>query len=175
MAINFSPLQVESSLPARLAALIERHKIRPESLVVEITEAELLQGNPEVLTTLDQIRRFGCRIALDDFGTGYSSLSYLNRFPVDIVKVDQSFVRALTAGGSALHDRSRMLVEGIATISHKMACTVIAEGIETQEQWRILLEMGVDCGQGYLFSRPLPIDALSDMMHNDIAQARTPA
>lgn len=175
VAVNFSPLQVESGLPARLAALIERHGIRPGALVVEITEAVLLQGNPEVLTILDQIRKFGCRIALDDFGTGYSSLSYLNRFPVDIVKVDQSFVRALSSGGRDVHDRSRMLVEGIAAISHKMACTVIAEGIESQEQWRILLEMGVDCGQGYLFSRPLPIDELMDMMQNDITQARAPA
>lgn len=175
VAINFSPLQVESSLPARLAALVERHGIRPGALIVEITEAVLLQGNPEVLAVLDQIRKFGCRIALDDFGTGYSSLSYLNRFPVDIVKVDQSFVKALSVGGRDVHDRSRMLVEGIAAISHKMACTVIAEGIESQEQWRILLEMGVDCGQGYLFSRPLPIDELVDMMQSDIAQARTPA
>lgn len=175
VAINFSPLQIESGLPARLASLLERHGIRPAALVVEITEAVLLQGNPEVLAVLDQIRKFGCRIALDDFGTGYSSLSYLNRFPVDIVKVDQSFIRALKAGGREVHDRSRMLVEGIAAISHKMACTVIAEGIESQEQWRILLEMGVDCGQGYLFSRPLPIDDLMDMMQSDIAQARTPA
>ena len=141
--------------------------------MIEITEAVLMQDNPEVSEILEQIRRFGCRIALDDFGTGYSSLSYLNRFPVDIVKVDQSFIRALTDGAGEMHDKSRMLVEGITAISHKMACTVIAEGIETREQWRMLLEMGVDCGQGYLFSRPLPVPELEDFMQFDLTQTRT--
>ena len=173
VAINFSSLQIEAGLPARLASLLERHGVEPRSLVIEITEAVLMQDNPEVSEILEQIRRFGCRIALDDFGTGYSSLSYLNRFPVDIVKVDQSFIRALTDGAGEMHDKSRMLVEGITAISHKMACTVIAEGIETREQWRMLLEMGVDCGQGYLFSRPLPVPELEDFMQFDLTQTRT--
>ena len=172
VAINFSSLQIEPSLPARLASLLDRYGVPPAALVVEITEAVLMQDNPEVKMVLGQIRKYGCRIALDDFGTGYSSLSYLNRFPVDIIKIDQSFVRALTAGQEDLHDRTRMLVEGIATISHKMACSVVAEGIETQEQWRILVEMGVDCGQGYLFSRPLPAQDLLTMMQTDIMHAR---
>jgi diguanylate cyclase (GGDEF)-like protein/PAS domain S-box-containing protein len=173
VAINFSSLQIEPGLPARLASLLERHGIEPRALVVEITEAVLMQDNPEVSQILEQVRRYGCRIALDDFGTGYSSLSYLNRFPVDIVKVDQSFVRALTESKGDVYDKSRMLVEGITAISHKMACTVIAEGIETREQWRILLEMGVDCGQGYLFSRPLPVPELEDFMQIDLTQNRT--
>jgi EAL domain-containing protein (putative c-di-GMP-specific phosphodiesterase class I) len=173
VAINFSSLQIEPGLPAMLASLLERFGIAPRSIVVEITEAVLMQDNPEVSQVLEQIRRFGCRIALDDFGTGYSSLSYLNRFPVDIVKIDQSFTKALTANNGEVHDKSRMLVEGITTISHKMACTVIAEGIETREQWRILLEMGVDCGQGYLFSRPLPMPELDDFMQIEFKQSRT--
>lgn len=172
IAINFSSLQIEAGLPARIASLLEKHDLRPEQLVVEITEAVLMQDNPEVSQILGQIRRYGCRIALDDFGTGYSSLSYLNRFSVDIVKVDQSFIRALTESKGDVYDKSRMLVEGITTISHKMACTVIAEGIETREQWRILVEMGVDGGQGYLFSRPLPVPQLEAMMQSDIVQIR---
>lgn len=173
VAINFSSLQIETGLPARIASLLERHDIAPHRLVVEITEAVLMQDNPEVSLILGQIRRYGCRIALDDFGTGYSSLSYLNRFSVDIVKVDQSFIRTLTDDTGEIYDKSRMLVEGITAISHKMACSVIAEGIETRDQWRILVEMGVDCGQGYLFSRPLPVPELDMMMQNDIAQNRS--
>ena len=91
---------------------------------------------------LKQLSEFGCRIALDDFGTGYSSLSYLNRFPVDIVKVDQSFTRSLTTGTADIRRKSRMLIKGIRTISHQMGCTVVAEGIETKEQWELSAQAG---------------------------------
>ncbi|MHA7968498.1 EAL domain-containing protein [Rhizobium sp. CAU 1783] len=160
LAINFSPLQFEPTLPIRLAALTTRYGIAPHRLVIEITEATLLHDNPQIRTILDEFNRFGCRIALDDFGTGYSSLSYLNRFPVDIVKIDQSFVRSLTGGEPELRHKSRMLVEGITAISHKMECTVVAEGIETAEQRDILEQFGVDKGQGYLFARPQPVARL---------------
>ncbi len=109
---------------------------------------------------LNAISLLGCRIALDDFGTGYSSLSYLNRFPVDIVKIDQSFTRSISKDAPDISKKSRMLVEGISAISHKMNCLVIAEGIETEEQKTMLQEIGVDCGQGYLFSRPRAIQSL---------------
>lgn len=167
VAINFSSMQIEPGLPARLASLLERYGLQPSALVVEITEAVLMQDNPDISMILSQIRQYGCRIALDDFGTGYSSLSYLNRFPVDIVKVDQSFIRALSGGTVEAYDKSRMLVEGITAISHKMACTVIAEGIETREQWQTLIDMGVDYGQGYLFSRPLPVKDLERRIESD--------
>ncbi|MCF3981521.1 EAL domain-containing protein, partial [Pseudomonas aeruginosa] len=90
------------------------------------------------------IHQLGCRIALDDFGTGYSSLSYLSRFPVDIVKIDQSFTRSICDDAVEIRQRNRMLVEGIAAISHKMNCTVIAEGVETEEQKELLTEIGAD-------------------------------
>src|SRR5690606_7212986 len=109
VAVNFSPLQFETSLPIRLAALLGRHGIRPNRLVVEIPEAVLMHDNPEIRVILDEIHRFGCRIALDDFGTGYSSLSYMSRFPVDIVKIDQSFVRSI-GDNSDIGQKNRMLV-----------------------------------------------------------------
>ncbi len=154
LAINFSPLQFESGLPVRIAALLSRHDIRPERIVVEITEAVLMDDNPETRTVINEICRYGCRIALDDFGTGYSSLSYINRFPVDIIKIDQSFIRAINDTASDVSAKSRMLVESITTLSHKMNCTVIAEGIETEEECATLRAMGLDYGQGYLFHRP---------------------
>ncbi|MDR7144337.1 EAL domain-containing protein [Rhizobium sp. BE258] len=154
LAINFSPLQFEPALPSRLAGLLGRHGIRPERIVVEITEAVLMHDNPQIRMIVTELRRFGCRIALDDFGTGYSSLSYLNRFPVDIIKIDQSFTRAINEGNDDVGMKSRMLIEAITTLSHKMNCTVIAEGIETEEECRTLQQMGLDYGQGYLFHRP---------------------
>ncbi len=164
IAINFSPLQFDQSLPIRLAALSSRYGIAPHRLVIEITEATLLHDNPQIRTILDEFNRFGCRIALDDFGTGYSSLSYLNRFPVDIVKIDQSFIRSLSVEEPELQHKSRMLVEGITAISHKMECSVVAEGIETEEQRDILRQFGVDRGQGYLFARPQPVSQLIKTM-----------
>ncbi|WP_416795448.1 putative bifunctional diguanylate cyclase/phosphodiesterase [Ciceribacter azotifigens] len=160
LAVNFSPLQLEPALPMLLTALTARHGIDPQRLVIEITEATLLHDNPQIRMVLDEFSRIGCRIALDDFGTGYSSLSYLSRFPVDIVKIDQSFIRSLASGEAELRDKSRMLVEGITAISHKMECSVTAEGIETTEQRDLLREFGVDCGQGYLFARPQPVEQL---------------
>ncbi|MEZ2219852.1 EAL domain-containing protein [Rhizobium sp. RCC_161_2] len=154
LAINFSPLQFEPDLPVRIAALLSRHDISPKRIVVEITEAVLMDDNPETRMVINEICRYGCRIALDDFGTGYSSLSYINRFPVDIIKIDQSFIRAINDDASDVSAKSRMLVESITTLSHKMNCTVIAEGIETEEECATLRTMGLDYGQGYLFHRP---------------------
>lgn len=167
LAVNISPLQFEESLPHKLAALLLKHHVAPARIVVEITEAVLMLDNPEVHAVLKQLSEFGCRIALDDFGTGYSSLSYLNRFPVDIVKVDQSFTRSLTTENADVRRKSRMLIKGIRTISHQMGCSVVAEGIETQEQWGMLRKLGLDYGQGYLFSKPMPIDAMIAMLETD--------
>lgn len=164
LAVNFSPPQFVETLPHKLAALLLKHHISPARIVIEITEAVLMLDNPDVHAVLKQLSEFGCRIALDDFGTGYSSLSYLNRFPVDIVKVDQSFTRSLTTGTADIRRKSRMLIKGIRTISHQMGCTVVAEGIETKEQWELLSKLGLDYGQGYLFSRPMPIENMLLML-----------
>ena len=160
IAINFSPLQFEPDLPVRIAGLLSRYDISPRRIVIEITEAVLMDDNPETRMVINEICRYGCRIALDDFGTGYSSLSYINRFPVDIIKIDQSFIRAINDTASDVSAKSRMLVESITTLSHKMNCTVIAEGVETEEECATLRTMGIDYGQGYLFHRPQHPDIL---------------
>lgn len=160
VAVNFSPLQFDRHLAPYLAGILNRYDINPSRLVVEITEAVLMHDNPEIRQILDGIHQLGCRIAIDDFGTGYSSLSYMSRFPVDIVKIDQSFIRSLGGNRKEVAEKSRMLVEGISAISHKMKCTVIAEGVETVEQRTFLREIGVDCAQGYLYARPLGISEL---------------
>ncbi|WP_440411561.1 EAL domain-containing protein [Neorhizobium petrolearium] len=172
VAVNFSPLQFEPGLLARLTGLLGHYGMQPSRLVIEITEAVLMHDNPEIRTILNELHHFGCRIALDDFGTGYSSLSYMSRFPVDIVKIDQSFVRSLTDKADDIGSKNRMLIEGISAISHKMNCKVVAEGVETEEQRALLRQMGIDYAQGYLFSKPREISELLSVLSARQAEAR---
>lgn len=158
MSVNFSPLQLNADLPAHMSEVLLKAGVLPSRIVVEITEAVLMRNSPEINMVLQGVRDCGMSIALDDFGTGFSSLSYLHRFPVDIVKVDRSFVAALQPDSETDHDKSYLLIQGIRTIAHHLGCKVVAEGIETGSQREILTRMGIDFGQGYLFSRPLPIE-----------------
>lgn len=124
-------------------------------LVVEITEGLMLDKNPEVSEKLLAFRDRGVQVAVDDFGTGYSSLSYLKKFDVDYIKIDQSFVRNLSADSEDM-----VLCEAIIVMAHKLGLKVIAEGIETAEQRDLLMAVGCDYGQGYLFSRPITAETL---------------
>lgn len=175
VAVNFSPLQFEPGLPTRIAGVLHRYGILPKRLIIEITEAVIMKDDPQIRAILNAIHQLGCRIALDDFGTGYSSLSYLSRFPVDIVKIDQSFTRSICDDTVEIRQRSRMLVEGIAAISHKMNCSVIAEGVETDEQKELLTVIGADYGQGYYFARPQPIERLIAALNADNGADRAAA
>lgn len=161
VSVNISPLQFEPALLERMAATLLKWGVHPSRIVIEITEAVLMHHDPVIQQVLEAMTSSGFRIALDDFGTGYSSLSYLSRFQVDIVKIDQSFIRALTGDDKTARRKSRMLVEGIKTISHQMGCTVVAEGVETGEQRDELRAIGIDAGQGYLFSRPVPASEIT--------------
>ncbi|MBC7184904.1 MAG: EAL domain-containing protein, partial [Marinobacter sp.] len=106
-----------------------------------------------------RFRDAGIQVAIDDFGVGYSALSYLKRFDIDYLKIDQSFIRNL---GTEENDLA--LSEAIVIMAHKLGLQVIAEGVETETQRRLLLDIGCDCGQGYLFSRPLPADAFETFL-----------
>jgi EAL domain-containing protein (putative c-di-GMP-specific phosphodiesterase class I) len=120
------------------------------SISVEITERLLLEDSPTVSEQLIAYRAAGMQVSLDDFGTGYSSLSYLKKFDIDFLKIDQSFVRNLSADST-----DRVLCEAIILMAHKLGMKVIAEGIETPEQSDLLRQAGCDYGQGYLFSWPV--------------------
>ena len=120
-------------------------------LSIEITESLLLNANKEVKDRLLHFRDAGIQVAIDDFGIGYSALSYLKRFDIDYLKIDQSFVKNMET-----EQNDRVLSEAIVVMAHKLGMQVIAEGVETEAQRRLLLDMGCDSGQGYLFSRPLP-------------------
>jgi diguanylate cyclase (GGDEF)-like protein/PAS domain S-box-containing protein len=120
-------------------------------IVIEITEGLLLDDRPEVAEKLEQFRNAGFTISLDDFGTGYSAMSYLKKFPIDFLKIDQSFVRDM-----ATDHGDQAIVEAIIVMAHKLGMKVIAEGVETVAQRDMLKAAGCDFGQGYLFSRPIP-------------------
>jgi diguanylate cyclase (GGDEF)-like protein/PAS domain S-box-containing protein len=151
ISVNKSPLQFH--LAAGHDAWSEHLRaieLPGQALVVEITEGLLLRTDASSLGHLESLRRDGIEVAIDDFGTGYSALSYLNRFDIDYLKIDQSFTRHLSPGSSEL-----ALTEAIIVMAHKLGLKVIAEGVETEEQRRLLLAAGCDLGQGYLFSRPI--------------------
>ncbi|MBZ0217276.1 MAG: EAL domain-containing protein [Fimbriimonadaceae bacterium] len=159
IGINLSAAQFLPSLPAKLATRLMTHNIRPERLVLEITESVLMQDNLELDRLFADIRTLGCKFALDDFGTGYSSLSYMNRFPVDFVKIDRSFTILLDdENHSEVSRRTLSLIQGILILARELKLGVVAEGIETEAQYHCLKEMGVDAGQGYYFGKPEQAD-----------------
>jgi diguanylate cyclase (GGDEF)-like protein/PAS domain S-box-containing protein len=137
-----------------------------QSIVVEITEGLLMDANTLVTDKLLQFRDAGIQVSLDDFGTGYSSLSYLQRFDIDYIKIDQSFVRHLAPGSNNM-----ALCEAIIVMAHKLNMKVIAEGVETAQQRDLLSAAGCDFGQGYLFSRPLPATEFESFMSASLKQS----
>ncbi len=161
VSVNVSPRQfADADLISKLLTVLERTGLPPTLLRLEITETALLTKEAVVKQTLEQARMHGIRISLDDFGTGYSSLSFLLSLPVDEVKVDRSFV-------SHMHldpDREEV-VRTVIRLGHSLGKRVVAEGVETAEDLRGLTEMGCECVQGYLISKPL----LPDAMEADIA------
>jgi EAL domain-containing protein (putative c-di-GMP-specific phosphodiesterase class I) len=136
----------ESGLPARY-------------LTLEITESVLMSHTADTVARLDDLRALGVRLAIDDFGTGYSSLSYLERFPVDVLKIDRSFVSGLAIGG----DRS-VLARAIVELGRALGLDVVAEGIERTDQAARLRELGCRLGQGYLFARPMAPEAMETFL-----------
>jgi EAL domain-containing protein (putative c-di-GMP-specific phosphodiesterase class I) len=125
------------------------------AVVIEITESLLLENSAQVQRQLNDMRASGMQVSLDDFGTGYSALSYLQCYDIDFIKIDQSFVRDLTA-----HSKNMALCKAIIHMAHELGMKVVAEGIETTEQHDLLKRAGCDCGQGYLFAKPMASDAL---------------
>ncbi|MBL1263743.1 sensor domain-containing protein [Methylomicrobium sp. RS1] len=161
VSVNMSPAQFRANADSRIPCFnaLAEADLSGQSLVVEITENLLMEAREEISSQLLVFRDMGIQVALDDFGTGYSSLSYLKKFDIDYLKIDQSFVRNLAAGASDL-----ALCEAMIGMAHKLGIQVIAEGIETQDQYEILKEMGCDYGQGYFFSKPLPADRFDALL-----------
>lgn len=137
-----------------MCALVESG-LTPERLELEITESLLIERHVDVLPIIRQLKRLGVSIVLDDFGTGYSSLSYLTMFPFDKIKIDQSFTRNLTRRAE-----SAAIVSAVRALAFSLDITTVAEGVETEDQLRLLHAAGVNCAQGFLFGEPAPASEL---------------
>ncbi|MHB8459702.1 MAG: EAL domain-containing protein [Candidatus Limnocylindrales bacterium] len=167
VSVNLSVRQVaDPDLVADLRRAIADAGIDARWLSVEVTESILMGNVARAVETLAEIRSLGVRVALDDFGTGYSSLAYIKDLPVDIIKVDQSFV----AGVDGAPDRAA-IVETILRLGRLLGLTTIAEGVETEAERRTVRELGADLAQGYLFSRPLSAEDLERYLLRDEAPA----
>jgi diguanylate cyclase (GGDEF)-like protein len=151
VSVNQSPVEFQRRRSAQWLAHLQALGLPGNALVVEITEGLLLDASAGVTEQLLEFRDAGVEVALDDFGTGYSSLSYIQKFDIDYLKIDQSFVRHLKGGS-----RDLALCKAIIVMAHELGIKVIAEGVETEAQRSLLLAAGCDHGQGYLFARPLP-------------------
>jgi len=151
LSVNISAGQLRPGFAEQIAALLEETRLPAKCLVLEMTESILMDHTEENLAYLTAFKDMGVRLAIDDFGTGFSSLSYLHRFPVDVLKIDRSFVEALSDTPT-----ERALVATILQLGRTLHMRTIAEGIETETQARALVEMDCEHGQGYYFSRPVP-------------------
>ncbi|WP_160722960.1 putative bifunctional diguanylate cyclase/phosphodiesterase [Bacillus sp. USDA818B3_A] len=155
MAVNLSAQQLyQPNLVEKIQDILNSTGLSPEYLELEITESMMVDVQ-KVLPIIKDLKGIGVRISLDDFGTGYSSLYYLKEFPIDVVKIDKSFVRNCT-----LYTKDSTIIKAIIAMAHELGMGVIAEGVETKEQLIFLQQQHCDRGQGYLFSRPLPAHEL---------------
>jgi predicted signal transduction protein with EAL and GGDEF domain len=162
MSVNLSARQLaRSDLAETVDDVLGRTGFEGSCLALDVTETvyvKTLEGNTGAL---DRLRGAGVKVSIDDFGTGYSSLSYLKRLPADAIKVDKSFV-----GGLGEDAEDTAIVRMIVELAHTLGMEVVAEGVETEEQAALLADLGCDFAQGYLFSRPLPPDAVSEFLAN---------
>lgn len=163
IAINLSVRQFKAGgLVSQIRAVLDETGLDPQYLELEITESLFIEGdNSLIASMLQDLKELGTQLAIDDFGTGYSSLSYLRRFPVDKLKIDQSFVQ-----GMATNADDASLVSAIIAIARSLNLSVIAEGVETVEQLHMLRRDSCDFMQGFFFSRPLPAEAFASLVRS---------
>jgi diguanylate cyclase (GGDEF)-like protein len=168
VAVNISPIQLGSpGLPAMISDALTRAKLPANRLELEVTESVFLQDSEGSLDVLRRLRALGVRIALDDFGTGYSSLGYLNRTIFNKLKIDGSFVR-----GAATRSETVSIIQAIVTLANCFGMTITAEGVETQEDYRRMADLGCHQMQGYLFGRPVPFERATVLVGTHWSEAR---
>ncbi len=160
LAVNLSARQFrDPRLGEKVTRILEETGLGPDRLELELTESVLARDEAEVSRTLGRLREVGIRIAVDDFGTGYSSLNYLKRFPLDRLKIDQSFIKDLANDADA-----GTITEAVIGLAHTLRLKTVAEGVETTQQLEFLRALGCDEIQGFLFSRPLPVEGAAEFL-----------
>jgi EAL domain-containing protein (putative c-di-GMP-specific phosphodiesterase class I) len=160
VAVNLSSGQFKDpGLIRHVQSSLDGCGLDPRHLEVEITEGTLMESVAATVSTLESLAGAGIQIAVDDFGTGYSSFSYLRRFSVDTIKIDRSFI-----SDTPRNEDARAIVKAIISLGRDLEMNVVAEGIETEDQFRFLQSLGCELAQGYLFSRPVPLDRLRQLL-----------
>ena len=162
MMVNLSPRQFsDHNLTKIITNILDETGIEPNLIDLEITESVLMADNRQNCDTLNELKELGVHISLDDFGTGYSSLSYLKHFPIDILKIDQSFIRDLTQSSDSV-----AIVTAILALANVLQLEVIAEGVESDAQLTLLRSLNCNIAQGFLFDRPMPADAFENLFQH---------
>jgi EAL domain-containing protein (putative c-di-GMP-specific phosphodiesterase class I) len=165
VAINVSAVELRApGFVAGVRAVLEETGLEPHYLELELTESVLIEDARSVAEVLKELKDVGVLLALDDFGTGYSNLSHLKRFPIDALKIDQSFVRNLTAD-----EDDAGIVTAVIEMGKSLHMRVVAEGVETRVQLEVLQEHGCPQGQGYYFCRPVLAEELGQLLGSDSA------
>jgi diguanylate cyclase (GGDEF)-like protein len=160
VSVNLSPMQLQhQQIVQDVADALEQSALNPRDLQLEVTESVLMEETDANIATLERLKTLGVSLAIDDFGTGYSSLSYLRRFPIDVVKIDKTFIDGITDGPEA-----SALARAIINLGQTLHLRTVAEGIEQAAQYAELRELGCDLGQGYHFARPLPAEGICDLL-----------
>jgi EAL domain-containing protein (putative c-di-GMP-specific phosphodiesterase class I) len=159
VSVNLSAHQFDDQIVATVARVLAEFGIEPQLLELELTESASMADADKSCALLAQLKGMGIRLAIDDFGTGYSNLNYLKRFPVDKLKLDQSFVADILDGGDGL-----AIARAVIAMAHGLRLTVVAEGVESAGQLALLAEQGCDAMQGYYFSKPVPAEEFGRML-----------
>ena len=171
MSVNLSPRQfLDPNLAQKIASVLRRTRLEPCALELEITESSVMDRSETSLRVLEQLRALGVRLVLDDFGTGYSSLAYLRHLPLDTIKIDRSFVTDLD-----VQDPNVGIVRAVVSLAHGLGISVVAEGIETDEQARRLRDLGCDLGQGYTWAHPSDPAKTAAIVASRLAASGAPA
>ncbi len=160
ISVNVSMLNlIDVAAADRFQHIVRSHGVDPREVVLELTESSVMGEAAHALNVLARLRLKGFGLSVDDFGTGYSSLSQLSQIPFTELKIDQGFVT-----GAPNQPRKRAVIEASLELARKLNLSVVAEGVETVEEWQMLAELGCTCAQGYLISRPVPGDQLADVI-----------
>ena len=161
IAVNLSVSQIlNANITELIAKVLRDTGLPPEYLELEITESIFLKDAEYAIIKLKELKAMGIKLAIDDFGTGYSSLTYIKRFPIDILKIDKSFIRDISGESVA-----EAIIPAIITMGHGLNLEVIAEGVEQEIQLKYLRALGCDSFQGYYFSQPLPEKAVNNLLY----------
>jgi EAL domain-containing protein (putative c-di-GMP-specific phosphodiesterase class I) len=170
MSVNLSVKQLQhSDIAGDVRDALAESGLAAGSLTLEITETVLMTDTDIAVQRLGELKQLGVLLAMDDFGTGYSSLSYLSRFPVDILKMDRSFLR------DGATPQTSLLASAVIALGETLKLEIVAEGIEFNDQWRGLRDLGCGSGQGFLFAHPMDADATLEYLRSRVAERPEPS